>query len=486
MKNIRFYETKKRLTAFVLMGTIALSTITLTSCNKKEKEETSQTSVETIPEEATVNTVKENIKKLFPEMNDEIVDDTTLILLLNILAKEDENGKISADVISNFKSKIDSDNIMDNFNAFLSQLENGMIKENKIISMSNVLPQELDNDKVILSHIEKIVENIKNSTDKATINKEFTKLTTLFVEEDELEVDGFKFEIRDLTNGSRALAQAYARTAAYFARNYITEEQAERMDNRTNNQNNKAYIKTDLEVLGNQIDEVSEIDVVSAFDNQYLAVENYIDTKVDLSSGDEKDLVNYLNLKYLASDKVATKDKNQILNGYEEEKVNDVILSIDAINTYNLNNQNDIITFSNLLVGEYKNTQTGQIDKVALDFVQYNSIMLLNTVEKDAKFTDIFNNPYFQNLKLYIMRNDFTHKYNDGDVKVQHEEISGGANLINNEIIRYTLSKLPQVKGLESFVELSKTNLEGSIQYVQNIVTGECEKAELEEFVKTK
>ena len=483
MNNLKLYKLKNNLTAWALMGTLSLTAIGLSGCNKKQ--ETALVQQATSAEELAVNTLKQNIKTLFPEMSEEVIDDTSLILLLNILAKENENGKISADVISKFKSKIDSDNMMDNFNAFLSQLENGMIKENKIISMSNALSQELNNDKVILSHIEKIVEDIKNTTDKKVINAEIEKLTVLFVEEDELEIDGFRFEIRDLTNGSRALAQAYARTALYFARNYVTEEQAQRIDNRTNNQNNKAYIKTDLEILGNQMDEVSEIDVVGAFNNHYLVVENYIDTKVDLSQGDEKDLINYLNLKYLASDKVSTKDKNTILNGYEEEKVSDVILSIDAINTYNINNQNDIITFSNLLVGDYKNTQMGQIDKVSLDFVQYNSIMLLNTVKENSTFSEIFNNPYFQNLKLYIMRNDFTHKYNTEDITVQHEQISGGANFINNEVILYTLNKLPQ-KGLESFVELAESNLEGSIQYVQNIVTGECEKAELEEFVKTK
>ena len=483
MNNLKLYKLKNNLTAWALMGTLSLTAIGLSGCNKKQ--ETALVQQATSAEELAVNTLKQNIKTLFPEMSEEVIDDTSLILLLNILAKENENGKISADVISKFKSKIDSDNMMDNFNAFLSQLENGMIKENKIISMSNALSQELNNDKVILSHIEKIVEDIKNTTDKKVINAEIEKLTVLFVEEDELEIDGFRFEIRDLTNGSRALTQAYARTALYFARNYVTEEQAQRIDNRTNNQNNKAYIKTDLEILGNQMDEVSEIDVVGAFNNHYLVVENYIDTKVDLSQGDEKDLINYLNLKYLASDKVSTKDKNTILNGYEEEKVSDVILSIDAINTYNINNQNDIITFSNLLVGDYKNTQMGQIDKVSLDFVQYNSIMLLNTVKENSTFSEIFNNPYFQNLKLYIMRNDFTHKYNTEDITVQHEQISGGANFINNEVILYTLNKLPQ-KGLESFVELAESNLEGSIQYVQNIVTGECEKAELEEFVKTK
>ena len=272
---------------------------------------------------------------LFPNMNDEVVYNSTLTLLLSELAKEDENGKISADVISNFKSRIDTNNIMTDFNTFLDALENGMIKDKKIITVSNILPEDLKGDKQILSIIEGVTSNIINSNNKEEIVSEFNKIYTLFVEEDEIEVNGLKFEVRDLTYANRAVAQAYARTSAYYARNYITDEQYSRIDKRTNNQNNKAYIKTDWEILGNQMNEVSKVDVVSLLESKYAAFNNLLNGKISLSAGDEKDIVNYLNLKYLTSDKVATKDRRTVLVDYEDSKISDTISAIDAITEYN-------------------------------------------------------------------------------------------------------------------------------------------------------
>ena len=39
---------------------------------------------------------------------------------------------------------------------------------------------------------------------------------------------------------------------------------------------------------------------------------------------------------------------------------------------------------------------------------------------------------------------------------------------------------------MDQYIEKSQTNLTESIQYIQNTVTGECEKVEASEFVKTK
>ena len=43
-----------------------------------------------------------------------------------------------------------------------------------------------------------------------------------------------------------------------------------------------------------------------------------------LSDDTIKNLVNYMNLKYLDSDRVSTKDTNKIVGEYEDEKVNNV------------------------------------------------------------------------------------------------------------------------------------------------------------------
>ena len=43
-----------------------------------------------------------------------------------------------------------------------------------------------------------------------------------------------------------------------------------------------------------------------------------------------------MNLKYLDSDKVAVKDMNQLVGEYDDDKLNDVMTAIEAINKYGL------------------------------------------------------------------------------------------------------------------------------------------------------
>jgi len=505
MKNIKNLKINKK-------GIIALSTASIillsgigvaaSSLLKKKDNETLTNSVEPevttvsyAEEENLVSSTKRNISNVFPEMNDEIITDSTLILLLDLLAKENENGKVSADTISNFKSKIDSDNMMEEFNALLDVLENTMITQNKFISMSNTLPREESTDIAILSNIESIASTIiylsNNGGNKDQIVNEYNKIYDLFVNEDEVLVNGKKFEVRDLSYANRAIASAYARTVGYFAREYVSEESLSKLDARTNDQNSKAYIKTKLEILSNQMNEVSEIDVNKAFNNKYTAVSNLLNGKIELSQDSVKNLVNYSNLKYLDSDKVSTKDKKDILVDYEDSKVSDAITSIDAMHTYNLNNQKGMILFSDLLIDDYKNTDGGKVDKTALDFVQYNAIKLTNTVKEGATFSDVYNNPYFQNIYKYFTKQDFTHKTKDAngnvvETNVIWQEISDSTNFVCGEIINYTLNRLPKVDYMDQYIEKSQTNLTESIQYIQNTVTGECEKVEASEFVKTK
>lgn len=430
-----------------------------------------------------VNKTREEIKNLFNTMNQDIVNNASLIMLLDEIAKEDENGKINSDIISNFKAKINTDNMMSDFNSFLDTLEQSMIEKEELISVSNLV---IDSDKEILSKIELITSNIINGTKEEKILN-FDLIYTLFVLEDEITYDELTFDVRDLSYSARAIAQGYARTCAYYAKDYITEEQYEKIDNRTNNQNNKAYIKTKLEILANEMVEKSQVDVITLFKEEYSVTKVTVNGKINVSEDNLVDLVNYINLEYLDSDKVSNKDKNQILGEYEDKKVSNVLLTIDAINEYNQNNNNDIVLFSNLIVDNYKETETGKIDKVALDYIQFNAIMLLNTTTLESTAKEIYNNLYFQNIYKYFTKQNLTHKYNENnEVSINYQDISDGAKFVANEIIIYIFSKRPNIKEYEGYDEKINTNLEETIQYIQNIITGECEKVDVTEFVKTK
>jgi len=478
----------KRISALSMAGIILITN--LAGCKKQNNNKT-QTPNSIVK---MVDNTNNKIDTLLPEISDEMVDNSSLMLLLDVIAKEDENGKISADVISEFKSKLDVDDMMNEFTSFLDIIGYNAKQDGKIVKVSDALPKELDNDKVILSSIETILENIikySKEKNKDGVVSEFNKIYTLFVDEKEIEVDGIKFEIRDLTFPSRAVATTYVETAAYYSRNYITEKQYKKIDERTDDQNNKAYIKSKLEILSNQMEEVSEIDVIKLFDEKYEEINKLLKGKVNLSKDTIKNLVNYINLKYISGDKVSTKDMKQIVGEYTDEKVNDVITAIDAINTYNLSNQNNIIPFSVFLVDEHLKTETGITDKIALDFIQFNSIMLNNTTDSKTNYNELKNNPYFKNVYKYFTKQNFTHIQKDENGKkinnnIIWQEISDGTNFVNYQVILYTLNKLPKVDNLDNYIEKTETNIGESIQYIQNTIMDECKKVDATEYVLTK
>ena len=475
-----------RIGALVASGIILVPG--LAGCKKKESKPEINSSIVTLVEDTN-----SKIYIILPEASDEIVDNASLMLLLDIIAKKDENGKISADVISEFKSKLDVDDMMSEFNSFLDMLGSNIKTSDKVAKVSTVLPEELKNDKIILTNIETILENIikySKEGNKNGVVTEFNKIYTLFVEEKEIDINGTTFEIIDLTFPSRAVATKYAETAAYYSRNYISKDKYNKIDERTNDQNNKAYIKSKLEILANQMEEKSEVDVINLFNKKYDEVSNLLNGKVNLSNDTIKNIVNYVNLKYIDSDKVSTKDMNILLGEFDDDKVNDALICIEAINTYNFNNQKSIIPFSSFLVDNYLATETGKTDKLALDFVQFNTIMLNNTVTTEVDFATLNGNPYFKNVFNYFTKQNLTHTVDESGKKVDNEiiwqHISNGANFVNYQIILNSLNKMPNVQNKDNYLEKAQANLGESIQYIQNTIMGECQKVDITEYVKTK
>ena len=151
--------TSTRLSALAMAGMIFVS---MAGCkNNNVNEETAPTTivVEYESEKNLVTLTRTNIKVLFPTMNEDVVNNTSLVILLDELAKEDENEKINANVISNFKAKIDTDNMMSDFNSFLDTVEQSMIESETLVSTSDLV---IEKDKEILSKIEAITSNIIN------------------------------------------------------------------------------------------------------------------------------------------------------------------------------------------------------------------------------------------------------------------------------------------------------------------------------------
>ncbi len=493
-----------------LFVTGAISITSFASCSKKddnnsssetyseysEYEEVSTTVSEPSEEEIyteevklMVNDVNSKLNTLLPNALDDVKYNTALMLLLDVFTQPDENGKIDSKLISNFKSRLDVDNMIYDFNTYLDMLQQKAIKEGKLEHVSTVLPSELSSDKSILSNIETIVENIIKYSDEKDKNKvleEFNKIYSLVVLEKQIDINGFKIDARDLSFPSRAVLNNLAEIAAYYSRNYISKEQYDKIDKRSNDQNNKAYIRQDLEILANNIVGTSLVDVDKLFSDKYEEVTSILNGKVNLSKETIKNLVNYLNMKYLTSDKVSDIDMIKVIGEYNEQDVNDVILAIDAISSYNASNSTKVITFSSFLVENYVNTDTGKIDKLSLDFIQFNSFKLINTTSSSIDYDTLSLNPYFENIKKFFKGDDFTHVNNNVSTDIAHSLVSDGVKFISNEVVLYTLGRLPKVTNMDNYLEISEGNLRDSIQYIQNIMTGECKRIDGSTYTLTK
>ena len=479
MKNYKLYKnTSKRITALIMAGLLSVSGLTMTGCTKKEndnKKDASQVQIEN-----SFDSTKKGIVALFPTMNPDVVENAALILMLDEIAKEDENEQIKANYMSLFKSKIDSDNMIDDFNSFLDTLEQAMIDEEKTIETWNLVIEE---DSEIISNLESITQNIINGNESA-IKTNFEIIYKLFVKEEKVNVNGLDIEIRNLSYSGRAVADAYARTSAYYARNYITEKEYAKIDERTDAQNSKAYIKTKLEVLRNLINEKSETNVKDAFNNEYESTKTNLNGKINTSEVNIENLVNVLNLEYLNSDKVSTKDKNNILGEYSDENVSNVLITIDAITKYNQSNK-DSILLSNMLIDKYAKTETGKLDKIALDYIQYNAMNLLNTTNAGSSFNEVYSNGYFQNLYKALTKQNLVCKYTDGTkVTINYQDLSDGAKVAINEIILFVMNERPNLKKGKGFEDRANSNVLDSVQYIQNTMLGECKKVEGNQFVK--
>lgn len=476
--------TSLKIAALSLAGLVTITG--LAGCKKNDKTKDINIGNSIVSVEDLTDSEMKKLSNLLPGVNKETLENATLVILLDKLAPLNENGQINADNFSKFKGRIDSDNMINDFNSVQSILIQAMIDEKSLISTKDLF---YENDSKILGYIESIVSNLisgANSGNKDVVQAEYNKLKTLFVDEKDYTVDGFTFGIWDLSDSAKAFATMNAQVATYYAKSYVSNEDLTSMESRTHDQNNKAYIKSKLEVLRNMMNEESKIDIQKEFNDKYNEISNLLNNKISVSNETVKDLIKFMNLKYLSSDSIATKDRNSILGNYDNKDIEDALLAIDAICNYNLQNSNDAILFSNFLLDSYKKTESGKIDVATLDFTLHKSIMTLKTVNSDASYGNIDGNGYFKNLYKVLTKQNFTHEYYDENKKivskqVSWQNISDGVNFVDNEMINYTLSKLPNIKELDSYKKLSNENLIQSIQYIQNVMTGECRKVD---FVK--
>ena len=116
--------------------------------------------------------------------------------------------------------------------------------------------------------------------------------------------------------------------------------------------------------------------------------------------------------------------------------------------------------------------------------MQYNIYMFLKTTNENSTEYEIYNNVYFKNLNDFICNRAFTHETEDGKVSVRYQDISDGIKLISHEMIRYALSLRTNLYNLEGYETKVSSNLEAAIRYIITVITGECGKVDIKNYVK--
>ena len=424
---------------------------------------------------ALVGNTQNLIKTKFDELSEDVTYDSSIVLLMDLIEPKNESGKIGSENMSKLKNKIDPDTMINQYYAMLSTLENKIIVDGEFVYTDELLPEELEAEANMLREIENISKNVmdaskENNADK--VKEEYSKMEKLFVGEERIENNGVEIFIRDLGYSRRMLSQEYAKVALYYARNYITEEQINKMDSRTDAQSSLPYIKEFLTVVSNTMVEKSYNNVSAEFNGKYREISEKLDGKVTLDSYIQENLVNYANLDYLNSDLVSTKDRNDILKEFEEKELKDTMLAVDAIVTYNVTNQNDLVVLSDLLVdSKVSVTSAGKTDALALNALEFNTMMSLNTIDGVDSYQSLIANPYFNVIYKYVTKQNFEYKHYDHSNNeitdtIVFQEISASSRFIIDEMVGRTLLMLEEkVNGKVTFDDiksLAADNLESS------------------------
>ena len=489
MKKLKIYNSnnftnnlKLKMGALLLTGATFASSFVGCTNTKGDKQQSISTPISTAVSvendadiKSIVNDTNKEIKEIIPELNDELSYDTSIVLLLDEIAKKDENGKINASEMKNLKDSVDTNNIMNNFNATLDIAQQKMIKSGEILNLSGVVYSE--KDQLILSEIEKILNSIikyKNENNEEKLLEEWNKIYDLFALGKKIDGNGLEIKVSDLSYSSRAIANAEVESGIVIARDYIPEDQLKVMDKILNDQNNKAYITSTLEIISNDMPvKESEIDIKKVLNDKYEDIIKRLDNKIKIDEAVKeniKDLVNYMNIEYLTSSKVSYKDKNVVISEVTEEDLTRVVDLISAINKYNLQNPEDAVAFSGFLIDEFAKTEKGEADSKTLNIIQA-STYALDANKKVVHDVNSFRNlPSGKYIFDYITKSDI--EYNADTIIWQNT--TDGSRLVNYVIIFDALNSLPEFDLKENYIEKANMDINETIKSIEKRINNEC------------
>lgn len=498
MKKFKLYKDLSiRLSALSLAGIITV--MGFGGCKEKKQEDTNEVIL------TNDQLINNEIDKLTDLLNSKLDDKFYLnsddqkssIVLLNLdyivsNATYDENGQLCETALDHIYPRgINTKKELNDLNTFLSKYREYtrlLTSKEEFINLSDYAL--LENDKLIIQELENMIKELiilKNKGSKEEINKLFDKISSFFVNEGTLNINGKEYKKSDLSNGFRKGSEVFGTIASSMTHEYVEEEKRAKLDDKLNTSDSIYQLEVLLEVFANSKQNVintminnqdtyilsdSDYDMINSFNSKYDEVLNSIKGKINLTNDEISSLVQIANIDYLASDKVTSGAMKTIITNDFEVIINNARSAQEKIEVYNKNHQNDLYTYENLFVDDVENT----VNITAIKGNIYSAINLLNDVDSNSTYSDIYNNSYFQFLELYNgYSSEVTINSKDGS-KITKNDTGYGTRFITNNIARIALESLP-VK-FDSTINLVNDDLDelSVIPKIQSLMEDKCSK----------
>lgn len=497
-------ETSKRLLASVMAGFMFVTGLGLSGCSKKDNNETDQFETEVVsvdPDEVINNTLDDLTNKLSGNIENKFFlnsdDQKSSIVLLNLdyiisNATYDENGNLLTTALDKiYPNGLNTKKELNDLNTFLSKYREytRLLKStDDFICLSDYAL--IEKDKIIIAELENMTKELItliNKGNKEDINNLFNKVSAFFVDEGALIINGKEYKKEDLSNGFRKGSEVFGTIFSEMTPDYVSETDRKNLDNKLKTTDSIYQIEVLLEVFANSKQNVintminnqntyilddSDIEVINSFNSKYDQVYKDTKEKINLTTDEISSMVQIANIDYLASDNVSAGAMKSIITKDFDTVIKHATSGIKKVESYNKSHINDLYTYEDLFMNDEENL----VNIVAIKGNIYATLNLLNEVNSNSTYSEIYNNQYFQFLELYNnYSSEATINGADGS-KITKNDTGYGTRFITNNIARIALESLP-VK-FDSTIETvdDDEDLLSVIPRLQSLMEDKCSK----------
>lgn len=493
-------QINSRVISIAMASTLFLTSLGFSGCSKNndKNNDTVNNDIVTIDQDNAMNNVLDSLtNNLSNDINNKFFlnsdDQKSSIVLLNLdyivsNATYDSAGNLLSTALDKiYPNGLNTKKELNDLNTFLSKYReyNRLLKtsDNFIYLSKYAL---IEQDKIIISELENMTKeliDLKNKNSKEEINILFNKISEFFVEEGSLNINGKEYKKSDLSNGFRKGSEVFGTIFSEMTPDYVSKDKREKLDNKLRTTDSIYQIEVLLEVFANSKQNVintminnqntyilddSDIEVINLFNSKYDQVLNNTKNKVNLTNDEISALVQIANIDFLASDNVSAGAMKTIVNRDFDTIIRNATSGIEKVEAYNKAHTNALYTYEDLFMNDEENL----VNIIAIKGNISATLNLLNEINSNSTYSEIYNNKYFRFIELY---NNYSSQVTINN-QVTKNDTGYGTRFITNNIARITLESLP-VK-FDSTIETVNDNNDALsvIPKLQSLIEDKCSK----------